>query len=160
MKTSLLLLPPTLLMLLSGCKAHKSTPVAPTAPTLIEAPERPLIGGSVSALPQAVAYRTNGDYRLNVPLQMDAEGNIVSYPAPADVCNHEPLEMSDGWLLDRRGVNLRSVFTRYTYAEYCALPQAPSPDSLRAAIIPGARVIELRRLSLPLTEAIDSLLNR
>ncbi len=148
MKTSLLT--PAMLLLLSGCKSAAD-------PQLIQAPQPPAIGGQVSALPRAVAYRTNGDYRLNVPLQLDAEGNIVSFPAPADVCNHEPIEMADGWLLDRRGVNLHTAFTRYTYSDYCALPQAPSLDSLRAAIIPDAKVTELRTLPLTLPAALDSL---
>jgi len=112
--------------------------------------ERRVAGSAVRVMPKAVAYRMSGDYAANVPVNLGADGSLVSYPAPSDVSEASmPLPLADGWWLDRRGVGRNSVFTRYTYAEYSALKTVPSPAQLLASVIPGAAVTEV--LSLPMT---------
>lgn len=106
-------------------------------------------------MPRAVAYRMSGDYADNVPVTLAADGSLQSYPAPSDI--HEslrPIPLSGGWWLDRRGVSARSVFTRYTYAGYAALEEAPSPAQLLEAVIPGARVTSVVTLPMTTQEAV------
>lgn len=114
--------------------------------------ERPLTGGE-RALPMAVIYQTNGDYADCVPVTV-SDGRLVSFPAPQDVAHAWPLRLSDGYLLDRRGINPDSRFTRYSYAEYGALASPPTPEALKSAIIPEGRVTEIRRLPFNLQQAL------
>lgn len=104
--------------------------------------------------PKAVAYRMSGDYADNVPVTLAADGAIISYPAPGDLTDRSaPLPLADGWWLDRRGISANSVFTRYTYSEYRALPAAPTPAELKASLIPGARVTATLQLPMTVAEA-------
>lgn len=116
---------------------------------------RPVSGRPAMALPKARIYRMTGPYADNVPVTLGPDGQIVSYPAPTDISDAQrPLQLRDGWWLDRRGVGEGSVFTRYTYAEYAALKEAPSPEELKKAIIPGARVVDLTQLPITLEQAL------
>lgn len=140
-------------MVAAGCSSARKAP-AEAAPEFVMAPERMPIGGQTAPIPRAVVYRTNGDYRNNVTVQVNAAGDIVSYPAPGDVRGMEPVELADGWLLSRRGVNKQTAFTRYTYQEYQALESAPSPSALRSAIIAGAKVTAISELPMTTSEAL------
>lgn len=139
------------LALLASCASKKREASIPSVPSLQPA----LIGGKPSeALPRAAVYKMIGAATAaNVPVQVDAEGNIISYPGPADVRGQEPIPLSNGYLLDRRGISSDSRFTRYTYAEYSSLKTAPTVAELKAAIIPDARVVDLRRLPMTPAEA-------
>lgn len=138
-------------LILCGCATKKEQQ---PAPELIQAPERVIGNGPVKALPRAVVYRMAGDATAaNVPVQLDANGNIVSYPDPRDVRGAEPVALGDGWLLDRRGISEQSVFTRYTYAEYSALAAPPTLAELRDAVIPGARPVDIHRLDMTPSQA-------
>lgn len=127
--------------------------------TLQQAPQ-PIDGPSNTpirrALPPAVIYKTNGDYRDNVPVTLNAAGTaLVSFPSPSDLTEFStPLPLTDGYLLDRRGVSENSRFTRYTYDQYRALAAPPSPATLIDSVIPGARITELRRLDITLQQAL------
>lgn len=140
-------------LVLGGCASKKETPVE-TELKVVKGPERPVIGGPVYEIPRAVVYKTNGDYFNNVTLQADSKGNIISFPAPSDVKDMEPVSLADGWLLTRRGVNASTVFTRYTYADYASLPVAPTLSELKAAIIPDAKITELKTLPMSQSEAL------
>lgn len=143
----------------TGCGAKKQT-VATTAepamePAAIVAPA--LSNPGVGVIPKAVVYKITGNATsANVPVQVasDNAGQIVSFPAPTDVKGQEPLPMADGYLLDRRGINANSRFTKWTYAEYAALSQAPTIAEIKAAIIPGARPTQIHVLPMTLTEAL------
>ncbi len=113
--------------------------------------------GASSAMPKAVIYKTNGDYRLNVPVTLNAERTtIVSYPDPSDIStNLAPICLADGWLLDRRGVNSNTAFTTFSYSEYSKLKSVPSPEQLMNSIIPDARVTEVRTLSITTSKAVS-----
>lgn len=134
----------------AGCRSTADTTLpAVQAEEAAPAPMR-------RALPRAVIYKTNGDYRDNVPVTLSDDGTaLVSYPAPTDLTElSTPLPLADGYLLDRRGVSENTRFTRYTYARYRALPASPAPATLIDSIIPGARVTELRRLDITLQQAL------
>lgn len=104
-------------------------------------------------IPKAIAYKTSGDYQFNVPVNIDpSTGRLTSYPAPTDVhpATSSPVSLDGGWLLDRRGVGLNTVFTTYTYSEYHGLPAVP--DNLAASIIPGSKVTEIIRFPVSINE--------
>lgn len=113
--------------------------------------------GASSAMPKAVIYKTNGDYRFNVPVTLNAGRTaIVSYPDPSDISTDmAPLPLADGWLLDRRGVNSNTAFTTFSYSEYSKLKSVPSPEQLMNSIIPDARVTEVRTLSITTSNAVS-----
>lgn len=114
------------------------------------------IGGNIPTqdLPRAVVYKMSGNATIaNVPVQVNSQGEIVSFPAPSDLNGCEPIELENGWLLDRRGVSENTVFTTYTYAEYSKLTTPPTLDELKAAIIPDAKVVDIHRLSMTPAEA-------
>lgn len=117
-----------------------------------------MIGGESNYLPKLHIYRTNGDYINNVPIMLSADGkSVVSFPAPSDISMQSlPLELSDGWLIDRRGVGGNSVFTRYTYEEYMNLSQTPSVAQLIEAVIPGSGVTEIVELPFNQSEAFGN----
>lgn len=114
---------------------------------------------TASAMPKAIVYKMSGSAGAdNVPVQVSpSNGNIVSFPAPADVRGQEPIALADGYLLDRRGIGPNSRFTRWTYAEYGALTQVPTLNELTAAIIPDARVTDIHVLDMtPASAAADT----
>lgn len=137
---------------MSGCRST-STPAATVPPVPLSAPGAEPMR---RALPMAVLYKTNGDYNDNIPVTLNAAGTtVVSYPAPTDITElSTPLPMADGYLLDRRGVTPNTRFLRYTYAQYRALPSAPSPAQILESVIPGSRVTELKRLDITLQQAL------
>ncbi len=149
----LVILSASSLLILGACASRKA-PSSKSELEIVAAPPRPVIGGQNHEIPRAVVYKTNGDYNNNVTVQVDARGNITSYPAPADVKGMEPIALTDGWLLTRCGVNMSTVFTRYTYAQYAALKAAPTLAELKASIIPDAKITETKTLSLSQTEAL------
>ncbi len=114
-----------------------------------------IMSGPIQAIPKAVVYKMTGNATAdNVPVQMKS-GQIISFPAPADVRGQEPLPMADGYLLDRRGIGENTVFTRWTYAEYRELKQTPSIDEIKAAIIPGAHPTQIHVLPITLSAALS-----
>lgn len=163
MKISSLTLAAAGAIIASGCHAAKQgtgstgSPAESVSPSLVLSPQT-VPAGSVrqapAVIPKAVAYRMSGPYADNVPVNVDAAGEIVSYPAPSDLGpDSAPVDLGDGWWLDRRGVSTGSVFTRYTYGEYRSLAAPPSLAELKSAIIPGARVTEAVALPMTLPEA-------
>ncbi len=145
-------------LLTCGCASRQAVTQAAAprpAPAPVAGPQARVLGGTATDLPRAVAYRTNGDYTDRVAVTLTPDGKLASYPAPTDIsASARPLRLHAGFLLDRRGVNARSVFTRYTFDEYAALTAAPSPDSILAAIIPGSAITELLPLPMTTNEAV------
>ena len=109
---------------------------------------------TVNRIPKARIYKTNGDYRQNVPITVK-NGNITSFPDVADITPSVlPIELADGYLLDRRGISEHAAFTSYTYETYSTLEKTPSADTLKAAIIPGATVVEIIQLPFDTPTAV------
>jgi len=128
---------------------NQSVSSAPVAP--VRATDTDIL----AARPRAVVFRANGNYADNVMIRLDDNGNILYYPAVSDISDRSSsLPVGDGWYLDRQGAALSgTAFLKYTYAEYAALPETPSLAELKAAIIPGAKVIETQVLPLSPAEA-------
>lgn len=109
------------------------------------------------ALPQATVYKTNSDSRNLVPVTLSPDGKtIVSYPAPTDInASQRPVELADGYLLDRRGVNDNSAFTGYTYAQYSSMTSAPGTDELLRSINHDISIVAMVRLPMSLNDAVN-----
>ncbi|MBD5301136.1 MAG: hypothetical protein HDS17_06685 [Bacteroides sp.] len=119
-----------------------------------------IAGGRPTAdIPMAHIYKTNGDYADLVPVTLNASRTgLVSFPAPSDLRGGEPVKLDSGYLLDRRGVGPNTAFTRWTYAEYSALPAAPTPAEIMDHLLPDARITEL--YSMPFTATTPDVVER
>ena len=136
----------------AGCKSSVSTGTSAPATDAVALPPAPLNyygGPGLAALPQAQIYRTSTDVDALVPVTVNpVDGSLISYPAPSDITGASmPVVLHDGWLLDRRGISPDTRFTSYTYSRYHDLLTAPTPEELKASIVPDARVTEI--VSLP-----------
>lgn len=148
-------------MLSAGCRSNRDAPSVddtyPDNPQVVKVDRVVRDQGPLTAIPQAVIYRTNGDYNDRVTVTLDASrSRLVSYPAPTDVTvASAPLVMTGGWLLDRRGgIGPNSAFLDWTYAEYSRLSATPSPAEILDHVIPDARVTAVLQLLMPATEAM------
>lgn len=110
-----------------------------------------LEGQGTHALPKAVIYKTNKPLNNHVAVVLGPDRQrLITFPAPSDVSTFsEPLPLAQGWLLDRRGtIGPGTAFLTYTYVDYAALPQAPAPNEIMAAIMPDAFVTQAVRLDI------------
>lgn len=130
-------------LLVAGCKGKKEAAqgVDTAAPQADKAQVTPpsAPAGPARAAAHVVVYRTRTDLKNQVPVALGADGEILSYPHPADLRIGEhlalPTELVDGWLLDRRGVGRNTAFLKMTYAEYAGLEDVPTLDELQEAIL-------------------------
>lgn len=148
----------------AACTSHKQ-PVGAADPVEPVSAVVPVMASKPVSLPQAVVYTTSVDCDDLVPVTLSPDGTqVVSYPAPSDVSpeTSAPLHVTHGYLLDRRGIGMHTVFTRYTYAEYAALSEAPSAAQLLDSIVPGAHITSMYSLPLTASEAAadTTLVNR
>ena len=108
----------------------------------------------INIYPNATAFRMSGDYSKNVAVTLGQNGELIYFPAPTDItADSEPIELCDGWWLNNQGLGPNSVFTKYTFAEYSALPEVPTIEQIKLSIIPGAKVTGFRELPMKLSEA-------
>lgn len=131
--------------------------VAPADTTASAAliPVSPMPGSTPSMLPKAILYKTSGDYLDNVPVQVAADGTLISFPAPTDIpAGAKPVVLAKGWILSPLGVSSRTVFTKWTLDEYRALKECPTPDEILTAVIPGAKVVMTIQAPMTLSEAL------
>lgn len=130
-------------------KAPAKVKVAPTGG--VEAP-------ALNFLPNATAFRMSGEYANNVAVTLGPDGELIYFPAPTDItADSEPIELGQGWWLNNQGIGPNSVFTKYTFAEYAALPEVPSVEQIKLSIIPGAKVTDFIELPMTLSEANKNL---
>lgn len=112
----------------------------------------------VSVVLKASVFKMNGDYANNVAVAVDGNGKLTYFPDPSDINQSScPVEVGDGWWLNRQGIGKGYKFTRYTFEEYSRLEKVPTVTELLDAIIPGAEVTELRTFDIPASEAMDRL---
>lgn len=98
--------------------------------------------------PPAMVYKTKKDYSENVPVMLSADGSkIVSYPSAKDVYYKGklayPIKLSDGYLLDNRGIGINVAFLKITYEKYSQLSSVPSLIDLYEMIIDKDPLTEL-----------------
>ena len=124
----------------------------------VRVPERKGDFGVNYYLPEATAFRMSGDYSKNVAVTLSPDGELQYFPAPSDItADSEPIELGDGWWLNNQGLGPNSVFTKYTFAEYAALPEVPSPEQLKLSVIPGAKVTGFIELPVKIGEANNNI---
>lgn len=100
------------------------------------------------ALPSVFVYKTKADYSHNVPVILSEDKKtIVSFPDPSDLMvNGEfrtPVKLSEGYLLDRKGISKNVAFLRFTYHEYSKLAKIPSIEEMLDMIIDKDPLTEL-----------------
>lgn len=145
---------------LSSCKSHASgqnstgnTMIRPATGVKMPGTVRPGTLSEKAQYPMARIYQMNGDWSDLVSVGMRGS-ELVSFPAPSDLTTaSRPIRLADGYWLDSRGVGAATAFTRYTYAQYMALPAPPDAKTLIEAIVPGARVTRVVELPFPLQTA-------
>ena len=108
---------------------------------------------NVMDLKNVVVYKSKSDYSNNVPIMYSKElGSIISYPAPTDVERFKelkPIELSEGYLLDQIGVNLRTVYLEYSLDEYSEFREAPSLETMTKKILEYSPFVELYDIGQP-----------
>lgn len=143
--------------LMMGCSSDKAQVTAVSDDSSLPVTVVGYGSNSSKALPKAVIYRTNGDYTDNVPVNMNEQHTaLASYPAPSDITSYStPVDLGDGWLLDRRGgVGINTVFLSYTYPQYAALKSTPSSGQLMDKVIPGSGVTRCIATPVSLNDAM------
>lgn len=129
-----------------------------TEPAVLQAENQTIMSTPVRAMPKATVFQMNGNYANNVAVTLNADGSFAYYPDPHDIGEYsKPIDLGNGWWLNRQGIGANSQFTKYTFAEYSKLDKVPSPDELKAAIIPGARVIAMEQTDIPASDALNRL---
>lgn len=140
-------------LLLMGCRAGKESQISAQSenqPQIIVAEM-----GEQTVVPDATVFRMSGDYAGNVAVTLNADGSLQYYPAPSDITPESaPYDLGNGWWLNRQGLSGNSVFTKWTFAEYAALPVVPTHEEIKAAVIPGARVTSFYRVPVSQSDAI------
>lgn len=120
----------------------------------IEVRQQPLVG----MMPKATAFKMTGDYADNVAITIGSNGQLTYFPAPSDISKSSvPTSLGNGWYLNNQGISANSVFTKYTFEEYSKLPSVPSPQELKEAIIPDARVEDMIQLPYNINEAKNNI---
>lgn len=115
---------------------------------------------TVSMVQPLVVYKTTADYHHNTPITLNQEGTaIVGYPAPRDVMMgtelRTPIELADGYLLDRRGIGPTTAFLSLTYQEYAKLPTAPPAEELSRLIIGRNAIKEMWRCERKSSDSLN-----
>ena len=105
-------------------------------------------------LPNATAFRMNGNYADNVAITVNSNGEVTYFPAPSDItAASRPTDLGNGWWLNNQGISQNSVFTTFTFEEYSKLASAPSIEQLKAAVIPGSEVTAMIELPCKVGQA-------
>lgn len=132
-------LPIVLLAALAACCGRKHGAEDTSATT----------NGTVGASsPRILVYRTREDHKDHVPVLLSADhSRIISYPHPNDLKTANglpvPTPVGQGYLLDNRGISRDVAYLGMTWAEYAALPEAPTLEKLNALIIDRDPLTEL-----------------
>jgi len=97
--------------------------------------------------PPTIIYKTKDDYAEYVPVSLSEDKTtIVSFPHPRDLYYKGelamPTELSDGFLLDNRGIDTNVAFLSIKYQDYSKMKTAPQPDSLITKILDSDPLLE------------------
>ena len=107
-----------------------------------------LLEQSLVSEPPVLVYKTNRDYNNLVPILLSDDGKtIISYPHPNDLKVGSgyslPTILSDGYLIDNRGIGRNVAFLSISYEEYSKLKNAPSIEEIYKLIIDKKPLVEL-----------------
>lgn len=103
------------------------------------------------ASPPAMVYKTKKDYSKNVPVGLSEDKKrVVSYPAQSDIRKGKeftyPTKLTDGYLLDNRGIGPNTAFLRFTYEDYYNMDNVPTAERLMNYILDDDPFTELYKV--------------
>lgn len=98
--------------------------------------------------PACYVYKTKADYSKYVPVILSADkSHIMSFPDIRDIYYQGrfacPDTLSEGYLLDNRGIGPDVAFLSYTYEAYSRLDKTPSSDDLMKNILDNDPLLEM-----------------
>ncbi len=133
-KVALLVTISLALMSIISCKPNQQVAAVKGKPILANAP--------------VIVYKTKADYSQHVPVTLSSDKmEVVSYPAPGDVYYGGdlayPISLEKGYLLDKRGIDENSAFTKWTYYEYSRLTKTPSSQEIKNMLLDTDPFIEI-----------------
>lgn len=90
--------------------------------------------------PPCIIYRTKADFSKLIPVELNADKTqLSSFPDVADIYREGelayPTPLSDGFLLDNRGIGPNVAFLRLTYEDYRKLDGTPTAAELMDNIL-------------------------
>lgn len=105
-------------------------------------------GKPVLAVAPVIIYKTKANYIMHVPVSMSPDKkSLTSYPAPGDVYYNGdlayPIELEGGYFLDKRGIDVNTAFTKWTYYEYSRLPKTPTEQEILNMLLETDPLLEL-----------------
>lgn len=108
-----------------------------------------------SHLPRAVIYKVAPKYADKVPVTMNAgKTKMIGFPAPTDISEFtSPIAVAEGYLLDRQGVGVNTMFLVWTREEYAAFEKTPMVSEIKEAIDPQSYVMVVVQLPMEASQA-------
>lgn len=142
-------------IMLISCSSNKKNNVEEKINAAVIQPTAYNSTAPQAMIPKAIIYKTRADYNQLVPITMnEAKNSIVSYPDPSDINDYQkPVLLDNGYLLDRRGISLNTVFTSFTYDEYSKLTSLPTNSQLINSIVDKYPFAEIYVLPISINEA-------
>ena len=107
--------------------------------------------GTVSlSSPPCLVYKTRADYTKNVPVLLSADRSfVISYPDVKDVQLNGsfsyPTVLTNGYLLDNRGIGPNVAFLTLTYEQFASLRATPTSEELMLLVLDKDPLLELFR---------------
>ena len=161
-----------ILVILISCKTQQKapviTPVKNIEKTTSEKVEKEVYSSNNFSYINGpvIVYKTRGDFYNNVPVIMsDDKMSVVSYPDIKDISKNGkltyPTYLSNGYLLDHRGINKNVAFLKLTYEEYSKLPSTLRKEEVLSMIIERNPLLEMYscdNLQIENTDKINGLI--
>ena len=122
-----------LLLFLPGCFSSSCSKKVTSGGSSATPQDKPM-SASVPSAP-CIIYKTKSDFAQYVPVMLSEDKTkIASYPDIRDVYYKGqlayPSQLSDGFLLDNRGIGPNVAFLSVTYEKYSVLSKTPTMDEL------------------------------
>ncbi|MBE0647863.1 MAG: hypothetical protein IH596_08770 [Bacteroidales bacterium] len=100
------------------------------------------------ALAPCIIYKTKADYKTYVPVSLSRDKTwITSYPDVADIRaqgqSAYPEELTNGFLLDNRGIGPDVAFLSVTYEAFAKQPKNPNADDLFRQLLEKDPLLEM-----------------
>lgn len=116
----------------------------PAKPVLPARPQKQLaMGGKTMQRPKVVIFKTNIAVADLVPVQLSDSGEIIAYPAPADIAKlpalGKPEALNKGFWLSHGGIDAHTGFLKITRADYARSEAAPSLTEMKRLLLPGLK---------------------
>ena len=109
--------------------------------------------GSRISSPPCIVYKTKADFFRNVPVILSSDkSRIMSYPDIKDIYYNGklsyPTVLSNGYLLDNRGIGPEVAFLDYTYEDYSKLNATPPASELMKHLLDKDPLSEMYQCGL------------